>query len=113
MVLVAPRPAALMLAFFANLGIMMGNRLQGQQILPAQLISAEQCRGARGMLDLSREDLARLSDVAQTTISDFEAGRRQPYARTIGALRAALEAAGVQFIEENGGGPGVRLKGSR
>jgi hypothetical protein len=26
------------------------------------------------------------------------------------AVRHALEAAGVEFIDENGGGPGVRLK---
>jgi len=29
---------------------------------------------------------------------------------TVAALRKALEAAGVEFIDENGGGPGVRLR---
>jgi hypothetical protein len=39
-----------------------------------------------------------------------ERGLRQPYPRTLAALRAALESAGVEFIAENGGGPGVRLR---
>jgi hypothetical protein len=33
--------------------------------------------------------------------------------RTVSAIRAALEAAGVDFIDENGGGPGVRLRKGR
>lgn len=62
------------------------------------------------MLNLSRDELAKISNVAQATIADFETGRRQPYPRTLEAIRAALEAAGVEFIAENGGGPGVRLR---
>jgi transcriptional regulator with XRE-family HTH domain len=61
------------------------------------------------MLDISREELARLSKVNERTISDFEAGRRKPIPATLAALRAALEQAGVEFIAENGGGPGIRL----
>lgn len=37
-------------------------------------------------------------------------GKSKPYDRTLGLLTAALEAAGVEFIAENGGGAGVRLK---
>ena len=73
-------------------------------------ITADQCRGARAMLNMKREDLAAVSSVAHSTLSDFETGKRQPHTRTIAAIRAALEAAGVEFIAENGGGPGVRLK---
>jgi hypothetical protein len=43
-------------------------------------------------------------------IVDFEKGRRTPTANNLTAIRAALEAAGVEFIPENGGGPGVRLR---
>jgi hypothetical protein len=42
-------------------------------------------------------------------IQDFEAGKRQPIPATLIAIRTALEAAGVEFIPENGGGAGVRM----
>jgi transcriptional regulator with XRE-family HTH domain len=62
------------------------------------------------MLGLKREDLATIAKVAHATLADFEAGKRRPYPRTLEAIRAALEAAGIEFIAENGGGPGVRLR---
>jgi len=62
------------------------------------------------MLSMKREDLALSSQVGASTLFDFESGRRQPHPRTLAAIRTALEAAGVEFIEQNGGGPGVRLK---
>lgn len=62
------------------------------------------------MLDLSQEQLGKLSGVATSTIIPFEANQRNPYKSTIDKLRSSLEEAGVQFIEENGGGPGVRLR---
>jgi hypothetical protein len=48
--------------------------------------------------------------VAKVTIANFELCKRSPYDRTLGELIAALEAGGVQFIAENGEGPGVRLR---
>jgi hypothetical protein len=48
--------------------------------------------------------------VAKATLADFERGARSPYSRTLGDIQRALEAAGVVFIPENGGGPGVRLR---
>jgi transcriptional regulator with XRE-family HTH domain len=59
---------------------------------------------------MRREDLAASAQVAQATLFDFESGRRQPHPRTLTAIRTALEAAGVEFIAENGGGAGVRLR---
>ena len=73
------------------------------------VIIAEQCLGARAMLRLTRDHVAQTAKVAVATLADFEVGRRQPQPRTIEAIRTALESAGVVFIEENGGGPGVRL----
>ena len=48
------------------------------------------------MLGLKREELAEASQVAHATLADFEAGKRKPYPRTLAAIRAALEAAGVE-----------------
>ena len=72
----------------------------------------EQCRAARALIGMSQETLAERAGVGTQTVIAFEGGRRAPYARTLDALRAALESAGVQFIEEDGGGPGVRLRAS-
>ncbi|WP_342239099.1 XRE family transcriptional regulator [Inquilinus sp. OTU3971] len=48
--------------------------------------------------------------VSHRTIVHLEADERQPVPVTLAAIRQALEAAGVVFIDENGDGPGVRLK---
>jgi predicted transcriptional regulator len=54
--------------------------------------------------------LAGTASVSRSVIVDFESGRRKPNRNNLSAIRTALEDAGVQFIAENGGGPGVRLK---
>jgi len=41
---------------------------------------------------------------------DFESGKRTPVNSTLSVLRSTLEAFGVDFIPENGGGAGVRLR---
>jgi hypothetical protein len=48
--------------------------------------------------------------VARQTVVDFERGARTPYPKNLAAIRTALDAAGVEFIAENGGGAGVRLR---
>jgi transcriptional regulator with XRE-family HTH domain len=73
-------------------------------------ISPSQCRAARGLLGWSQSDLSKASKTATKTIADFERGAREPYPRTLEDVRAALEQAGVEFIAENGGGAGVRLR---
>jgi transcriptional regulator with XRE-family HTH domain len=75
-------------------------------------IIAPQCRAARALLGWSQDDLEAASKVAKKTIADFERQARQPHTRTLDAIRSALEAAGVIFIEPNGEGPGVRLRKS-
>ncbi len=72
------------------------------------MISAKQCKMARAALDLGVRDLAELAKVAQATVSKLERGEELKE-RTVDAIQAALENAGVQFISENGGGAGVRL----
>ncbi|MBW7849996.1 MAG: helix-turn-helix transcriptional regulator [Rhodospirillales bacterium] len=76
-------------------------------------ISPAQCRAARGLLGWSQDELtvATGGGVAKRSLIRFEQGATSPQPRTIDAIRSALEAAGVEFIPENGGGPGVRLRG--
>jgi transcriptional regulator with XRE-family HTH domain len=73
-------------------------------------IGPSQCRGARGLLGWSQSELSEASKTATKTVADFERGAREPYQRTLEDVRAALEKAGIEFIEENGGGAGVRLR---
>jgi len=69
-----------------------------------------QCRSARALLEMTQPELADESGLGLSTIVDFEKRRRQVSDDAIKAMRHALERAGVDFIEENGGGPGVRLR---
>jgi transcriptional regulator with XRE-family HTH domain len=76
-------------------------------------LTSAQCRAARALLGWSQDQLAAASEVAKATIANFEAEKRAPYPRTLTDLQSALESAGVIFVEENGDGPGVRLKKQR
>ncbi|NBC31071.1 MAG: helix-turn-helix domain-containing protein [Alphaproteobacteria bacterium] len=68
-----------------------------------------QCRMARTALGWGVRDLAEAAEVSPNTVTRFERGETL-HKRTITALRTALETAGVDFIDPNGGGPGVRLR---
>lgn len=70
---------------------------------------AVQCKMARVALGLGVRELAELAQVAPATISRLEAGGGL-HPRTLDAIRSALEARGVEFIDQNGHGPGVRLR---
>lgn len=73
------------------------------------ILNSDQCRMARSGLGMGVRELADAAGVSTNTVTRFERGETlKP--RTIDALRAALEAAGVEFIPENGGGAGVRLR---
>ena len=74
------------------------------------MITSPQSRAARGLVAWSQEDLASKAHVGLSTVRNFEAGRSVPIPNNLAAIRSALEAAGVEFIAENGGGAGVRLK---
>jgi len=72
-------------------------------------LTAEQSRMARAAIMLGVRELAERAGVSTNTVTRLERG--EPLGnRTLAAIRAALEAAGVEFIAENGGGPGVRLR---
>jgi transcriptional regulator with XRE-family HTH domain len=64
---------------------------------------------ARAALGLGVRELAAAAKVSVDTVARFERGEELKE-RTVEALQRALEAKGVKFIEENGGGPGVRLR---
>ena len=73
-------------------------------------ITPAQCRAARGLLHWSQTKLSQDSGVGLTTIRLFETERQKAYQQTREKLRSSFEQNGLEFIEENGGGPGVRLK---
>ena len=62
------------------------------------------------MLGWSQEQLARNAGVSRQTIVDFERSLRVPIANNLAAIGTALEAAGIEFIPENGGGVGIRFR---
>lgn len=64
-----------------------------------------QCRAARGLLEWTQSQLAASARVGLSTVRSFERGVHTPVTHNLAAIRAALEGAGVEFIER-----GVRLK---
>ena len=75
-------------------------------------LTSAQMRAARALVRWSAEDLARYSALGVTTIrrAELTDGETSMTAANDLAVRRALEAAGVEFIDENGGGPGVQLR---
>ena len=73
-------------------------------------ITPDQCRAARGLIDIDQASLAEAASVSRSVIVDFENEKRTPNTNNLKAIKTALEDAGVEFIPENGGGAGVRLK---
>lgn len=75
------------------------------------MITKEQTRAARSILDISQTDLAKLAFVGLSTVIDFEKGHRKPYKRNIEAIQSALEAKGVIFVDaDDNYGVGVRMR---
>ena len=68
---------------------------------------------ARAALEWSLKDLAERSQVNHVTINRFEKGQAESNPSTLAALGRALEAAGIEFIADNGGGAGVRMRSPR
>ena len=71
-------------------------------------MTPEQCRAARGWLDISQAQLAELANVSQSTVRDFEKGRRVPIGNNLNAMRGVLEAKGIAFSETGITGPTAR-----
>ena len=71
-----------------------------------------QVRAARGLLGWSQNELAVASGLGISTIKRMEGSKKivRGNVENVWKLQRTLEDAGVEFIDENGGGPGVRLK---
>jgi transcriptional regulator with XRE-family HTH domain len=75
-------------------------------------LTSSQIRAARALVKWSAEDLARQSSVSLRTIRRAELAEPETSmtAPNDTAIRRAFEMAGIEFIDENGGGAGVRLR---
>ena len=75
-------------------------------------VSIRQIKAARALLAWSQEELAASASVSVPTIKRLEAqdGPLGGRDETSSKIRLALQAAGIEFIDENGGGSGVRLR---
>jgi predicted transcriptional regulator len=76
------------------------------------MLTSEQLRAARAMLRIEQRDVAEMAGVSLETVKRMERtpGQISALAATLHKLQRALESAGVIFVEENGEGPGVRLR---
>ena len=72
-------------------------------------MNAAQCKMARAATGLGVRELAEAAGVSPNTVARLERGDVLKQ-QTVDSIRAALESAGVEFIPENGGGFGVRMK---
>jgi transcriptional regulator with XRE-family HTH domain len=91
----------------------MKNSKSDQRVnMRAQPLTSAQIRAARALLRWTAEDLAQASAISVATIRRAELASDETMMTTANDLtvRRALQEAGVEFIDENGGGPGVRLR---
>lgn len=63
-------------------------------------MTPEQSRAARGWLDMAQDELAAAAGVSNSTVRDFEKGRRVPIGATLAAMRKVLEGRGIAFVED-------------
>lgn len=83
-------------------------------VYEAAMIDAAQMRAARAMLGWRMEDLSAKAGVSLASIKNIERGVTDPRASTLRSIQAALESAGIVFLDAGDmrpGGKGVRLKG--
>ena len=73
-------------------------------------LNPAQCRAGRALLEITQTQLASSAGLGLSTVVDFEKERRHVSPESVEAIRRALVQAGVEFIEENGGGAGARLR---
>lgn len=75
------------------------------------VITADQCRAGRSLLNWTQDQLATNAVVSRATITDFESNTRQPMKNNLRSIADCMFAAGIEFIpEEDGKGVGVRFR---
>ena len=72
------------------------------------IITPNQCKAARDLLEWKQSDLSEKSEIGTTTIADFERGYRKLTSRTLKELKRTFEDAGIEFIDDEKG-EGVKL----
>lgn len=77
------------------------------------MLTASQCRAARGLLDWSQADLAQAASVGLSTVRNFETGRSTPIGNNLAAIVRALETEGVQLVADGQGLVGVQMREPR
>jgi transcriptional regulator with XRE-family HTH domain len=75
-------------------------------------VTSAQLRMARAALNWTVRDLAEATGLHRNTITNIEVGRYAGDPKSLEIIEAVLKKSGVEFIDENGGGPGVRLHGA-
>ena len=73
-------------------------------------VTSAQVRMARAALNWTVRDLADAASLHRNTITNIETGRYVGDSATLEKIATVLKRAGVEFIEDNGEGPGVRLR---
>jgi transcriptional regulator with XRE-family HTH domain len=83
--------------------------------MKVKALNSSQIRAGRALLKWSAIDLAEAATVGVNTVRRAETAEEETSITAANdlAIRRALETAGVEFIDENGGGPGVRLRKRR
>ena len=77
------------------------------------MLTGEQIRAARAILRMEQKQLSEAANVSLETVKRLEKmkGEVSAYAGTVTAIKTALESTGVEFLDPDNGGPGVRLRG--
>jgi transcriptional regulator with XRE-family HTH domain len=73
-------------------------------------VTGAQVRMARAALNWTVRDLAEATSLHRTTITNIETGKYVGDEASLATIETVLNRAGVEFIDENGGGRGVRLR---
>lgn len=76
------------------------------------MLTGEQIRAARALVRMEQTQLATAADISVETVKRLERteGPISANTTTEAAIRRAFSEAGVIFLDENGEGPGVRLR---